>query len=61
MGKWGPESGHGRNKVGGGSARWLRDIHDYMAGDNPTAAANVAGSIYEKAQLLKEQPEIEHE
>jgi plasmid stabilization system protein ParE len=40
------------------SAQWLRDIHDYIAADNPGAAANVVDSIYEKAQLLRDQPEI---
>jgi len=42
------------------SAQWLRDIHDYIAADNPRAADNVVASIYEKAQLLREQPEIGH-
>jgi plasmid stabilization system protein ParE len=40
------------------SVQWLRDIHDYIAADNPDAAANVVESIYEKAQLLRDQPEI---
>jgi len=40
------------------SAQWLRDIHDYIAADNPGAAAKVVDSIYEKAQLLRDQPEI---
>ena len=40
------------------SAQWLRDIHDYIAADNPGAAATVVASIYEKVQLLREQPEI---
>ena len=37
---------------------WLRDIYDYIAQDNPSAAARVVDGIYEKAQLLKEHPEI---
>ena len=37
---------------------WLRDIYDYIAHDNPSAAAKVVDGIYEKAQLLKEYPEI---
>ena len=37
---------------------WLRDIHDYIAQDNPNAAVKVVEGIYEKAQLLKEHPEI---
>ena len=40
------------------SVQWLRDIHDYIAGDDPGAAANVVDSIYRKAQLLRDQPEI---
>ena len=40
------------------SETWLRDIHDYIARDNPSAAAKVVEGIYEKAQLLKEHPEI---
>ena len=40
------------------SETWLRDIHDYIAQDNPSAAAKVVEGIYEKAQLLKEYPEI---
>ena len=37
---------------------WLRDIYDYIVHDNPSAAARVVDGIYEKAQLLKEYPEI---
>ena len=37
---------------------WLRDIYDYIAHDNPSAAARVVDGIYEKTQLLKEHPEI---
>ena len=37
---------------------WLKDIYDYIAQDNPSAAANVVEGIYEKAQFLKEYPEI---
>ena len=37
---------------------WLRDIYGYIAHDNPSAAARVVDGIYEKAQLLKEHPEI---
>ena len=37
---------------------WLKDIYDYIAQDNPGAAAKVVEGIYEKAQLLKEYPEI---
>lgn len=38
--------------------RWLLDIHDYIAADNPDAAQSVAAGIYEKSQLLRRFPEI---
>ena len=37
---------------------WLRDIHDYIAADNPRAAAQTLDGIYERAQLLGDFPEI---
>ena len=37
---------------------WLKDIYDYIAQDNPGAAVRVLEGIYEKAQLLKEHPEL---
>lgn len=40
--------------------RWLRDIHDYIAEDNPEAAARVVGGIYEKVQILRQFPELGH-
>ena len=40
------------------SEAWLRDIYDYIAQDNPSAAAKVVEGIYEKAQLIEEHPEI---
>lgn len=40
--------------------RWLRDIHDYIAADNPAAAAKVVAGIFEKAQVLRRFPEIGH-
>jgi plasmid stabilization system protein ParE len=40
--------------------RWLRDIHDYIAEDNPTAAARVVDGIYRKAQLLLQFPNLGH-
>lgn len=36
--------------------RWLQDIFQYIAQDNPAAAAEVVEGIYQKAQLLREQP-----
>ncbi|MCA9457749.1 MAG: type II toxin-antitoxin system RelE/ParE family toxin [Nitrospira sp.] len=40
--------------------RWLHDIFDYIAADNPEAAQKVVSGIYEKAQVLKRFPEIGH-
>jgi toxin ParE1/3/4 len=36
---------------------WLKDIYDYIATDNPDAAARTVEGVYEKAQLLKQYPE----
>jgi toxin ParE1/3/4 len=38
--------------------KWLKDIHDYIAQDDADAAARVVSGIYEKAQLLRDFPEI---
>jgi plasmid stabilization system protein ParE len=40
------------------SVQWLRDIYDYIASDNPAAATRVVDSIYQKAQVLIDQPRI---
>lgn len=40
--------------------RWLRDIHDYIAEDNPEAAVRVVEDIYEKVQILRQFPELGH-
>lgn len=40
------------------SERWLRDIYDFIAADNPKAAADVINGIYEKAQALKTFPDM---
>ncbi|MDI6740555.1 MAG: type II toxin-antitoxin system RelE/ParE family toxin [Candidatus Edwardsbacteria bacterium] len=39
---------------------WLKDIYDYIAQDNPTAATRVIEGIYEKAQFLRDFPKIGH-
>lgn len=39
---------------------WLRDIYDYIAVDNPNAAARTVAGIFLKAQLLKNHSEIGH-
>ena len=36
---------------------WLEDIYDYIAADNPDAAARTVNGIYEEAQLLERHPE----
>ena len=38
--------------------RWLGDIYDYIAADNPSAAARTIQAIYERAQDLRRFPEI---
>ncbi len=38
--------------------RWLRDIYEYIALDNSTAAAEVVNGIYESVQRLSEFPEL---
>jgi plasmid stabilization system protein ParE len=39
------------------SERWLKDIFDYIALDNPEAAASVVAGIYDRAQSLRQFPE----
>ena len=39
---------------------WLRDIHDYIAADNPPAAQKVVADIYEKVKILRRFSEIGH-
>lgn len=38
--------------------QWLREIYEYIAQDNPTAAGKVVSGIYEKAQFLSDFPKI---
>ena len=38
--------------------QWLKDIHGYIARDNPDAAQRVIDGIYDKAQLLREFPAL---
>ena len=40
------------------SERWLKDIFDYIAADNPQAAGDVVNGIYEKAQILTRFPDM---
>ena len=39
---------------------WLYDIYQYIAQDNPTAAAKVVDGIYQRAQILVSHPDIGH-
>jgi len=40
------------------AAQWLKDIHDYIARDNPSAAIGVVEGIYDRAQILSSSPQI---
>ena len=40
--------------------RWLEDIFEYIANDNPHAAARTVQELYERAQALASFPEIGH-
>ncbi len=37
---------------------WLKDIYDFIARDNPTAARKIVNGIYKKAQILLQFPEM---
>ena len=37
---------------------WLQDIYDYIAADNPQAAADTVDGIYTRAQALTDFPEL---
>lgn len=39
------------------SQNWLREIHDFIARDNPTAALRTVQGIIEKAETLSKFPE----
>ena len=39
---------------------WLEDIFEFIATDNPKAAADTVQGIYDKAQVLNDHPEIGH-
>ncbi len=40
--------------------RWLEDIFEYIAADNPQAAAETVNGIFERTQLLVNFPEMGH-
>lgn len=37
---------------------WLREIHDYIAADNPAAAQRTVRGIYDRAKVLGRFPEV---
>ncbi len=40
--------------------QWLREIYQYIAKDNPSAAEKVVSGIYDKAQFLSDFPQLGH-
>jgi plasmid stabilization system protein ParE len=40
--------------------RWLEDIFEYIAADNPDAASRTVEGIFERAQALAQYPELGH-
>ena len=40
--------------------RWLQDIFEYIAADNPDAATRTVNGIYERTQVLVSFPELGH-
>jgi len=40
------------------AVRWLEEIRDYIAQDDPAAARRVVAGIYEQAQVLRDFPAI---
>lgn len=40
------------------AVKWLQNIYEFIAEDNPLAAQKVVEGIHDKAQILKEYPEI---
>jgi len=41
-----------------GAQRWLNDIYEYIAADNPFAAERTVQGIYDRAQDLRQFPAI---
>lgn len=42
------------------AAEWLEAIYDYIAEDNPSAAAKVVNEIHERVRLLAAHPRMGH-
>jgi len=39
---------------------WLKEIHDYIAEDNPDAARRVVAGIQQRARVLRDYPKLGH-
>ena len=39
--------------------RWLQDIHDFIAADNPDAAAATVRGIFDRTRALADFPEMD--
>ena len=37
--------------------RWLSDIHEFIAADNPAAAAETVQGVFDRTQMLRDFPE----
>jgi plasmid stabilization system protein ParE len=48
----------GKVRWTGEAESWLREIHDYIAQDNPAAALRTVQGIYKKVDVLQEYPEV---
>ena len=42
------------------SLRWLQDIYEYVSLDDPPAASKIIQGIYDRAQGVRDFPEIEY-
>jgi toxin ParE1/3/4 len=42
------------------ATRWLNDIYEYIAKDDPSAAGRVVAGIYDRVQLLRSFPALGH-
>jgi len=40
--------------------QWLRDIYAFIAKDSPAAASKTVGTIYQRAEILRQFPEMGH-
>lgn len=40
--------------------QWLKEIYEYIVENNPAAAEKVVSGIFDKAQILRDYPELGH-